>query len=50
MNFNGYIIGGGIELVLCCDICIVCFGVKFFNLEVMFGMVFGWMGIECVFN
>ncbi|XMM18106.1 enoyl-CoA hydratase/isomerase family protein [Escherichia coli] len=45
-NLNGHTIGGGIELALCCDIRTARFWKKFFNPEVMLGMVPGWMGIE----
>lgn len=44
----GYCMGGGLELVLVCDICFVVLGVVFVLLEIGLGLIFGGGGIQCL--
>lgn len=42
---NGYVFGGGFELVVVCDICVMVFKVFLVFFEVGVGIVSGWFGI-----
>lgn len=47
---NGFVVGGGVSLVMVCDFWIVVFEVWMWILEVCFGVLYMWGFIICLIN